>query len=70
MRALRDRRTEASLGQLETVQSKLAQDEQDLAAEIRELQEELRLQQDPGKMQIIQEMISVRQPACEGIAHG
>lgn len=67
---MRDRRTEASLGQLETVQSKLAQDEQDLAAEIRELQEELRLQQDPGKMQIIQEMISVRQPACEGIAHG
>ncbi|VDB95976.1 unnamed protein product [Peniophora sp. CBMAI 1063] len=49
---------EASLGQLETVQAKLAQDEQDLAVEIRELQEEIKLQQDPGKMQLIQEMIS------------
>ncbi|THH12677.1 hypothetical protein EW146_g7473, partial [Bondarzewia mesenterica] len=49
---------EASLGQLDAVQARLAQDEQDLQHEITALQEELRLQQDPNKMQIIQEMIS------------
>lgn len=41
------------------VQAQLAQDEQDLQNEIAQLQEELRLQQDPGRMQLIQEMISV-----------
>jgi hypothetical protein len=42
------------------VQARLAHDEEDLIDEIEALQEELRLQQDPGKMQLIQEMISVR----------
>ena len=41
------------------VQAQLAKDEQDLQNEIAQLQEELRLQQDPGRMQLIQEMISV-----------
>ncbi|KAI0048281.1 hypothetical protein FA95DRAFT_1588772 [Auriscalpium vulgare] len=49
---------EASLGELDAVQAKLAADEQSVLDEIETLQEELRLQQDPGKMQIIQEMIS------------
>ncbi|TFY73906.1 hypothetical protein EWM64_g10106, partial [Hericium alpestre] len=49
---------EASLGHLDEVQTRIAQDEQDLQDEIYALQEELRLQQDPNKMQIIQEMIS------------
>lgn len=47
---------EESLGQLDTVQAQLVQDEQDLQGEIAQLQEELRLQQDPSKLQ---EMISV-----------
>lgn len=50
---------EESLGQLDLVQAQLAKDEQDLQNEIAQLQEELRLQQDPGRMQLIQEMISV-----------
>jgi uncharacterized tellurite resistance protein B-like protein len=50
---------EESLGQLDVVQAQLAKDEQDLQDEIAQLQEELRLQQDPGRMQLIQEMISV-----------
>ena len=50
---------EESLGQLDVVQAQLAKDEQDLQNEIAQLQEELRLQQDPGRMQLIQEMISV-----------
>ncbi|KAH9058879.1 Vps53-like protein [Lactarius vividus] len=49
---------EESLGQLDVVQAQLAEDEQDLQNEIAQLQEELRLQQDPGRMQVIQEMIS------------
>ncbi|KAI0266660.1 Vps53-like protein [Gloeopeniophorella convolvens] len=49
---------EESLGQLESVQAQLAQDEKDLRNEIAELQDELRTQQDPDKMQAIQEMIS------------
>jgi len=51
---------EASLGQLDTIHARLAQDEQDLVDEIDALQAELKSQQDPGKMQLIQEMISVR----------
>ncbi|KAN0125317.1 Vps53-like, N-terminal domain containing protein [Lactarius tabidus] len=47
-----------SLGQLDVVQAQLAKDEQYLQDEIAQLQEELRLQQDPGRMQLIQEMIS------------
>ncbi|KIJ68088.1 hypothetical protein HYDPIDRAFT_173763 [Hydnomerulius pinastri MD-312] len=49
---------EASLSQLEVVQAKLAQNERELQAEIDALQEELRRDQDPNRMQLIQEMIS------------
>jgi vacuolar protein sorting-associated protein 53 len=50
---------EQSLGQLDAVQAQLAQDEQDLREEIARLQDELRLQQGHGSIQLIQEMISV-----------
>jgi hypothetical protein len=50
---------EESLGQLDAVQAQLAQDEQDLRDEVDRLQEELRGQQESGKVQLIQEMISV-----------
>jgi hypothetical protein len=50
---------EESLGQLDAVQAQLAQDEQDLREEIARLQDELRLQQGHGRIQLIQEMISV-----------
>ncbi|TBU33936.1 Vps53-like protein [Dichomitus squalens] len=49
---------EAALGQLEAVQERLAQNERDLQAEINALREELRKDQDPSRMQLIQEMIS------------
>lgn len=51
--------TEASLARLDTVQAKLAQDEHELQAEIDALEEALKQDQDPGRMQLIQEMISV-----------
>lgn len=41
------------------MQARLAQQEDDLQREITELQLELRNGQDPGRMQLIQEMISV-----------
>ena len=50
---------ESALGQLEAVQARLAQNERDLQAEIDALREELRKDQDPSRMQLIQEMISV-----------
>ena len=50
---------ESALGQLEAVQARLAQNEQDLQAELDALREELRKDQDPSRMQLIQEMISV-----------
>lgn len=50
---------EGSLGQLDAVQVQLAQDERDLREEIARLQDELRLQQGLGRIQLIQEMISV-----------
>ncbi|KAI0744093.1 Vps53-like protein [Daedaleopsis nitida] len=49
---------EAALGQLEAVQARLAENERDLQAEIDALREELRKDQDPSRMQLIQEMIS------------
>ncbi|KAI0305491.1 Vps53-like protein [Multifurca ochricompacta] len=49
---------EESLGQLDSVQAQLAEDEMHLRDEIVQLQEELKLQQDPSRMQLIQEMIS------------
>lgn len=51
---------EESLGQLENVQTRLAQNERDLQDEIAELQGELKREQNPNRMQSIQEMISVR----------
>lgn len=51
---------EASLGQIDSVQAQLAQTELQLQQEINELQNELRKDQDPDRMMIIQEMISVR----------
>ncbi|KAF9793124.1 Vps53-like protein [Thelephora terrestris] len=50
--------TEASLGELEAVQQRLAGDERQLKAQIDELTEELKANQDPNRMQLIQEMIS------------
>ena len=41
------------------MQAQLAQDEQDLRDEITRLQDEMKLQQDPIRMQLIQEMFSV-----------
>ncbi|KAJ8494966.1 hypothetical protein ONZ51_g1987 [Trametes cubensis] len=49
---------EAALGQLEAVQSRLAESERLLQSEIDTLREELRKDQDPSRMQLIQEMIS------------
>lgn len=51
---------EASLGELEVVQQRLAVSERQMKAQIDELTEELRTNQDPDRMQLIQEMISVR----------
>jgi len=51
---------EASLSQLEAIQARLSQNERDLQCEIDALREELRHDQDPNRMQLIQEMISVR----------
>ena len=53
------RHAEAALGQLEAVQAKLAQNERELQAEIDALREELSKDQDPSRMQLLQEMISV-----------
>ncbi|KAI6033241.1 Vps53-like protein [Pisolithus orientalis] len=49
---------EASLTQLEAVQGRLAEDERLLQQEIDTLEEELRRDQDPNRIQLIQEMIS------------
>lgn len=53
-------RTEASLSRLEAVQAQLAQNGRELQQQIVELQGKLRKEQDPNRMQMIQEMISVR----------
>ena len=50
---------EASLGQIDVVKIKLAHNERELRREIDSLREELKHDQDPGRMQLIQEMISV-----------
>jgi len=50
---------EASLGELEAVQQRLADNEREMKAQIDELTEELKANQDPNRMQVIQEMISV-----------
>ena len=51
--------TEESLGQIEAVQARLAQDEIELRREIEALRAELKRDQDPNRMQLIQETISV-----------
>lgn len=51
--------TEASLGQIDAVKTKLAQNELELQREVDSLREELKKDQDPGRMHLIQEMISV-----------
>ena len=66
----RARSTEAALGQLEAVQAKLAQNERELQDEIDALREELRKDQDPSRMQLIQEMISVSTRAVAHIHRG
>ena len=55
---------EASLGELEAVQQRLADNERQMKAQIDELTEELKANQDPNRMQAIQEMISVRSLAA------
>jgi len=50
---------EASLAQIDVVQTRLAANQLDLQREIYLLQDELKRDQDPSKMQLIQEMISV-----------
>jgi hypothetical protein len=50
---------EASLGELEAVQQRLAGNELEMKIQIEELTEELKGNQDPNRMQLIQEMISV-----------
>lgn len=47
------------MARLDAVQAKLAQDERELQTEIDALQGALKRDQDPGRMQLIQEMISV-----------
>jgi len=44
---------------MDAVQARLAENELELLHEISSLQEELKRDQDPGRMQLIQEMISV-----------
>lgn len=50
---------EASLAHLESVNSRLAETQQELQKEVDALQLELKASQDPERMTIIQEMISV-----------
>lgn len=52
------------MAQIDAVQAQLARDEMALQDEIDALQDELTRQQDPGRMQLIQEMISVRLIFC------
>jgi vacuolar protein sorting-associated protein 53 len=50
---------EASLAHLEVVNSRLAETQQELQKEVDALQSELKISQDPERMSVIQEMISV-----------
>lgn len=59
---------ETSLGQISAVQARLSAQEEALQAEITSLQEELIRDQDPTRMQIIQEMIFVR-AAWPNVSH-
>ena len=59
---------EASLGELEAVQQRLDENERQMKAQIDELTEELKANQDPNRMQLIQEMISVRSLPVSGFS--
>lgn len=61
-------RSEVSLGNFETIQARLAQNERDLQKEIALLEVDLKKEQDSSRMQVIQEMISVcmRLAICYG----
>lgn len=59
---------EASLGELEVVQQRLADSERQMKVQIDELTEELKTNQDPNRMQLIQEMISVRFPVASSFS--
>jgi hypothetical protein len=50
---------EASLAHLEVVSSRLAETQHELQKEVDALQSELKISQDPERMSVIQEMISV-----------
>jgi vacuolar protein sorting-associated protein 53 len=52
--------TEASLANIQAVNAQLAEKERVFQREIDALQAQLKRNQDPDKMQVIQEMISVR----------
>lgn len=60
--------SEASLGELEAVQQRLAENEREMKIQIEELTEELKGNQDPNRMQLIQEMISVWSLAVFGFS--
>lgn len=51
---------EASLAHLEDVGARLAETHEELRKEVISLQAELKASQDPDRMSVIQEMISVR----------
>lgn len=51
--------SEAALAHTEVIQARLAESQREVQREIDELQAELKLHQDPNRMQSIQEMISV-----------
>jgi len=51
---------ESSLAHLDAVNARLTETHQELQKEVDVLQAELRVSQDPERMSIIQEMISVR----------
>lgn len=53
------RHAEASLGQLAAVEARLIENEMELQREIESLMDQLRRNQDPSRIQQIQEMISV-----------
>jgi len=59
---------ETSLGELEAVQQRLADSEREMKAQIDELTDELKTNQDPNRMQLIQGMIFVRSPVASGFS--
>jgi len=59
---------ESSLGELEAVQERLVESERQMKAQVDELTEELKTNKDPDRMQLIQEMISVRFPVASGFS--